>query len=375
MQLSYDQWTRIDPGAALPAQAEVDWLRGAARAPCEWELQVDADNLDVRGLDDAPVAMDEAYTFRLGDVRRCTTIAHVCELVAASLARLGEVRMIQLRLRPPLAEPTPLAVSPPSPSPPRPPSPEAPACEQDELNMAQLFSMDTCSDCQLQATVLAPDDTVEDADLFNKLARMEVHAVVDGRRLERQAGASQPCSRYLLPPSLPPPIPPPPSFAHRKPSSPHTAGPGRGYWEQRARVSSPAHNPKPKAPEHVGLLNNLAAEDPHRHDAKTHLPNWVRVRLGCAVRVARGARAPLCERQPRGGGRRLIACPEWNHLQQRDALPVQYASSGSSNGSSRQHSGTATAAAPSAPRHVRSKTSDFARSLPKVPKFSFGKSS
>ena len=48
--------------------------------------------------------------------------------------------------------------------------------------MAQLFSMDTCSDCQLQATVLAPDDTVEDADLFNKLARMEVHAVVDGRR-------------------------------------------------------------------------------------------------------------------------------------------------------------------------------------------------
>ena len=138
--------------------------------------------------------------------------------------------------------------------------------------MAQLFSMDTCSDCQLQATVLAPDDTVEDADLFNKLARMEVHAVVDGRRLERQAGASQPCSRYLLPPSLPPPIPPPPSFAHRKPSSPHTAGPGRGYWEQRARVSSPAHNPKPKAPEHVGLLNNLAAEDPHRHEAKTHLP-------------------------------------------------------------------------------------------------------
>ena len=115
MRLSYDQWTRIDPGAALPAQAEVDWLRGAARAPCEWELQVDADNLDVRGLDDAPVAMDEAYTFRLGDVNRCTTIAHVCELVAASLARLGEVRMIQLRLRPPLAEPTPLAVSPPSP--------------------------------------------------------------------------------------------------------------------------------------------------------------------------------------------------------------------------------------------------------------------
>ena len=42
LPLSYDRWTPISAQYALPSNAEVDWLKGIARAPATWGLELDA---------------------------------------------------------------------------------------------------------------------------------------------------------------------------------------------------------------------------------------------------------------------------------------------------------------------------------------------
>ena len=63
------------------------------------------------------------------------------------------------------------------------------------------------------AQVLAPSDTVETTDLFNNLDRIIItNCEVDD------------------------------------------------YWRERRRVDAPAHNPRPRAPEHLSMLNNLLGD-------------------------------------------------------------------------------------------------------------------
>ena len=40
--LHHKQWSQIEPSHALPHDAEVDWLRGKARGPSSWELQLNS---------------------------------------------------------------------------------------------------------------------------------------------------------------------------------------------------------------------------------------------------------------------------------------------------------------------------------------------
>ena len=46
------------------------------------------------------------------------------------------------------------------------------------------------------------------------------------------------------------------------------------YWHERKRVDAPAHNPTPRAPEHLALLNQLASEKASKHHRQTHLPRY-----------------------------------------------------------------------------------------------------
>ena len=48
------------------------------------------------------------------------------------------------------------------------------------------------------------------------------------------------------------------------------------YWHERKRVDAPAHNPTPRAPEHLALLNQLASEKAGRHHKQTNLPRHIK---------------------------------------------------------------------------------------------------
>ena len=47
-------------------------------------------------------------------------------------------------------------------------------------------------------------------------------------------------------------------------------GDNQSYNSRRREVQDPAHNPRPKAPEHIGMANNIS-DATHRHCRKTHL--------------------------------------------------------------------------------------------------------
>ena len=72
-KLKYDSWTKISTEHALPYEARVDWLRGLARVPESWELQLQTSQFvfDVDGK------LDASDIFRLEDVRADMTIRQV----------------------------------------------------------------------------------------------------------------------------------------------------------------------------------------------------------------------------------------------------------------------------------------------------------
>ena len=63
-------WTRIRPEQALPHQAEIDWVRGVARAPASWQLELASDRFMLCDEDDGePIPIDPSDVFTLEDVR------------------------------------------------------------------------------------------------------------------------------------------------------------------------------------------------------------------------------------------------------------------------------------------------------------------
>jgi len=82
--LQREQWSQIEPHKALPHDAEVDWLRGKARAPSSWELQLNSSRfclLDAtRG---AAMALDAADVLTLENVQPSMTIGTMLKHVAA----------------------------------------------------------------------------------------------------------------------------------------------------------------------------------------------------------------------------------------------------------------------------------------------------
>ena len=82
--LQREHWSQIEPTKALPHDAEIDWLRGKARAPSSWELQLTSSHfclLDAtRG---AAMALDAADVLTLENVQPSMTIRTMLEHVAA----------------------------------------------------------------------------------------------------------------------------------------------------------------------------------------------------------------------------------------------------------------------------------------------------
>ena len=75
LQLEYDTWTRIADDRAIPREAEIDWLRGVARAPASWELRLGSSCFCLYDSDaHKPACTEAADTFVLEDVRPDMTI-------------------------------------------------------------------------------------------------------------------------------------------------------------------------------------------------------------------------------------------------------------------------------------------------------------
>ena len=108
-ELKYDTWTKISTEYALPSEARVDWLRGLARVPESWELQLQASQFvfDVDGK------LDASEIFRLEDVRPGMTIRKLLGHLSTWMARYASpvaqaVDQKQVRLAI-LKEPSPSA--------------------------------------------------------------------------------------------------------------------------------------------------------------------------------------------------------------------------------------------------------------------------
>ena len=75
IELQYDAWTPIAADRAIPREAEIDWLRGVARAPASWELRLGSSCFCLYDWDQRqPMGMEAADTFVLEDVRPDMTI-------------------------------------------------------------------------------------------------------------------------------------------------------------------------------------------------------------------------------------------------------------------------------------------------------------
>jgi hypothetical protein len=70
LQLGYNAWTPIALDRAIPREAEIDWLRGVARAPASWELRLSSSCFCLYDWDERqPMGMEAEDTFVLEDVR------------------------------------------------------------------------------------------------------------------------------------------------------------------------------------------------------------------------------------------------------------------------------------------------------------------
>ena len=78
LHLEYDQWSSISSEHALPPSAQVDWVRGRARAPQSWELELQSSQF----VFDLPT-LGTTASFRLEDVQPDMTVARSCSFSAS----------------------------------------------------------------------------------------------------------------------------------------------------------------------------------------------------------------------------------------------------------------------------------------------------
>jgi hypothetical protein len=71
-------WTPIATDRAIPHEAEVDWLKGIARAPASWELRLDSSRFCFFDRHaNKPLSVDASDVFSLEDVRPNMTLRTV----------------------------------------------------------------------------------------------------------------------------------------------------------------------------------------------------------------------------------------------------------------------------------------------------------
>ena len=90
LQLQYDVWTPIVPELAVPVNAQINWLRGVARAPPAWELQLDASRFCFYDREyGKAIDVNKSDPFTLEDVRPDMSIGTLTGHVTRWLQRCG----------------------------------------------------------------------------------------------------------------------------------------------------------------------------------------------------------------------------------------------------------------------------------------------
>ena len=75
LELDYNEWTPIATNRSIPREADVDWVKGVARAPASWELRLDSSRFCFYDLEaKEPLRVDASDVFSLEDVRPSMTI-------------------------------------------------------------------------------------------------------------------------------------------------------------------------------------------------------------------------------------------------------------------------------------------------------------
>jgi len=308
LELHYGRWTRLSPDLALPENAQVDWLNGVARAPAAWDLQLDPDAIVLfDAARDEWIDLDSSDLFMLPDVRRSMTLHQIMNHVEnwmqtkASPGLPERIKFKDLRfalLPSDLKQPAPfeeaVAAAAPSagqsvlyhradgstarasvktvnvPPPPLPPvatphtrqglplrHEERPAVKpttftivvedgSEVCTVRERLSRDVPARAQGQGATSSssllpydnvtfpdPHSTVEAVDLYNQKRRLIVTNVRNLNSGDRDV---------------------------------------RNYWAERRRNAEHVHNARPRAVEHLTMLNNLTAQA-HNHGVDTHLPN------------------------------------------------------------------------------------------------------
>ena len=86
--LSYTSWSPIDSRLALPPSAHVDWQRGVAKVPAEWELTLDASKFCFLDAErNATFTMLDSEIFQLEDMRADMTISTITNHITRWLRR------------------------------------------------------------------------------------------------------------------------------------------------------------------------------------------------------------------------------------------------------------------------------------------------
>ena len=308
LELHYGRWTRLSADLALPENAQVDWLNGVARAPAAWDLQLDPDAIVLfDAARDEWIDLDSSDLFMLPDVRRSMTLHQIMNHVEhwmqtkASPGLPERIKFKDLRfafLPSDLKQPAPFeeAVAAAAPSagqsvlyhradgstarasvktvnvPPPPPPPvatpharqglpirheDSPAVKPTTFSIVvedgtevctvrERLSRDVSAWAQGQGATSSssllpydsvsfpdPHSTVQAVDLYNQKRRLIVTNVRNLNSGDRDV---------------------------------------RNYWAERRRNAEHVHNARPRAVEHLTMLNNLTAQA-HNHGVDTHLPN------------------------------------------------------------------------------------------------------
>ena len=201
--LEYDTEFELDTVVTpiIPRGAFINYMKRTARIPARWRLAIATFVLDLSGLDVRPPA------FCIDDVARDSTVRAILGEVPNWARGAGLAALYARDLR--LAYYKKVADRPPS-------------------SLPELVLLD-------------PDDTAEDADLFNRAPDLVVvHTdLVDNARA-RVAAANG-------------------------------ASSSNGMWGSRRSASQPAYNTRPEAPEHIGMVNALLGQEDDAA-AATNLP-------------------------------------------------------------------------------------------------------
>ena len=250
LQLKYDMWTPIQHDRSLPPEAEVDWLSGVARIPKEWRLEFVSRHACPTTLASPPLLTSRDPTQTRG-----------------SMCILPRPDAADIQPSPPPPPPNSLfggKTLPPLIAPHKP--------ENDDIILR-------IADVNRETTVA---DVLTQVEAALKLDRLGL-ALLPDTDMETTPADGEPLALpQVLPPNSTVEAVDLFNVSHRIVVINCLPAAANSYWRNRAQArSGQAHNSRPDAPEHLGMLNNLCGKKAS-HAPGTNLPTkkatWKKLR-------------------------------------------------------------------------------------------------